>query len=131
MDDATKIRTDLREISILIVEDGEEIIDIMDRTFKIIVKDIYLAQSGNEALAQYKHHKPDIILTDLRMPQLNGVNLIKKIREKDTKTPIIVISAYTLDLPESERHLVNSIFEKPIDFLKLIREIDSCLLESK
>jgi len=127
MEETNKIKTDLREISILIVEDGAEIIDIMDRTFKMIVKDIYLAKNGKEALEQYKRYQPDIVLTDLRMPLLNGANLIKTIREDDNQTPIIVISAYKNDLPQEEAKLVNAIFEKPIDFLELVHNIDACL----
>ena len=131
MEEVNKIKTDLRNISILIVEDGEDISAIMDRTFKMLVKDIYLARNGNEALEQYHKHKPDVILTDLRMPLLSGSKLLKKIREEDKEIPIIVITAYKRDLKEEECALATAIFEKPIDFMDLVKCIDLSIKERK
>jgi len=131
MEEMKKIKTDLRNISILIVEDGVEIIHIMDRTFKMLVQDIYLAHNGNEAIEQYHKHKPDIILTDLRMPQLSGSKLLNKIREEDKQIPIIVITAYKQDLSAEDQALATAVFEKPIDFLDLVKSIDLSIQERK
>lgn len=122
-----KIKSDLRDISLLIVEDGEDIISIMDRTFKMLVNDIQLATDGDMAFEKYKARKPDVIMTDVRMPHCNGTNLIKNIREIDKDTPIIVISAYPQDLKDEEREMVNAVFEKPIDFIKLLKALDECV----
>jgi len=76
--EASKIKSDLRDISLLIAEDGEDIINIMDRTFKMLVKDIHLAQDGEIAYSLFTKNSPDVIITDLRMPNLDGKALIKK-----------------------------------------------------
>ncbi|AXH10566.1 hypothetical protein CP960_08170 [Malaciobacter halophilus] len=122
-----KIKSELKKLDILIVEDGKDIINIMDRTFKMVVNNIALANDGVEALEHYKNKKPDLILTDLRMPHMDGVEFVKKLREEDLNTPIIVITAYEEDLEEEDRKLVNAIFSKPINFIALINKIDELI----
>jgi len=52
------------------------------------------AQDGAEGLEMYRQKKPDIILTDIKMPVMDGVEMIRRIRENDTSTKIIVLSSY-------------------------------------
>lgn len=125
----SKIKSDLRNINLLVAEDGEDIISIMDRTFQMLVKDIHLAQDGKIALALFKEKSPDVVITDLRMPNLDGKALIKSIRELDKRVPIIVITAYKDDLSEHELSLVTSVLEKPINFIKLIHVLDESIQE--
>lgn len=56
---------------------------------------IYEAGDGKEALKMYKDKKPDVLLVDITMPEMNGLELTKKIRETDKSTPIIVLSAHS------------------------------------
>lgn len=126
----TKIIEDLKNVSLLIVEDGEDIIKIMDSTFKALVKNIYLATNPKIGLELYNTNKPDIILTDIRMPRAkDGNDFIQNIRNIDSNIPIIVISAYVHDLTKGD--LVQFIMEKPIDFMELIRMIDDALKQVK
>jgi len=100
----------------------------MDRTFAILVKNVALAKNGEEALRSYKTLKPDIILTDIRMDTMNGNEFIKELRKFDTKTPIIVISAFAQDLYEEHKTYVQAVVNKPINFITLVQTIDACLL---
>jgi CheY-like chemotaxis protein len=125
--ETTKIKSDLRNISLLIAEDGEDIINIMDRTFQMLVKDIYLAKDGKEAFELFKNNSIDVVITDLRMPNMNGVELIKAIRQINQEVKIIVISAYKEDLPQEQANMVSAVFEKPINFIKLVNELDVCV----
>lgn len=126
-----KIKSDLRSISLLIVEDGEDIINIMDRTFKMLVREIFLAKDGKEGLQSFKDNKPDVILTDLRMPRLNGVDFIKQVREENPDIPVIMITAYEYDLTEDDKKYMDAIFPKPINFMNLIQSIDECVQKIK
>ncbi len=126
-----KIKSDLREISLLIIEDGEDIINIMDRTFKMLVKEIFLAKDGEVGLQEYQKHIPDVILTDLRMPNVNGIELIKEIRKTNKEIPIIMITAYEYDLNDNDKTYIDAIFPKPINFMKLIQTIDECVQKIK
>ena len=53
------------------------------------------AENGKEGLKLYEAHHPDIIITDIEMPQMNGLEFCKAIRQKDKITPIIITTAYT------------------------------------
>ena len=55
---------------------------------------IYEASDAIIALQLYEKYKPDIIITDIQMPKLNGLEFVKRIRQKDKKTQIIVITAF-------------------------------------
>ncbi|MCV6607538.1 MAG: response regulator [Campylobacterales bacterium] len=56
---------------------------------------VYEASDGVEGLKLYQQYKPDIIITDIQMPKLNGLDFVKRIRQKDKTTKIIVISAFS------------------------------------
>lgn len=84
-----------RSYSILYAED-----DKMVRANYVIYLEsyfdkIYQADNGKDALIIYKDRKPDVILLDINMPQMNGIDTIKKIREIDDTTPIIILSAHS------------------------------------
>ena len=55
---------------------------------------IYEASDAIKALQLYEKYQPDIIITDIQMPKLNGLEFVKKIRQKDKKTQIIIITAF-------------------------------------
>lgn len=56
--------------------------------------DVYPAQNGQEALKIFKEQKPDLVLTDIRMPELNGILLLEKIHAEKPSTPVILMTAY-------------------------------------
>lgn len=122
-----KILSDMRKVKLLIVEDNEDIIKLIDNTFKMLVKEIRCAKDGKEGVEIFKSFSPDIVLTDLRMPHCNGEEMMKQIRQIDKDAPIIVISAYIHEL--EDKSLASFIYEKPIDFKKLLLKIDELILK--
>lgn len=126
-----KIQTDLSNLNILIVEDGEEIKEIINKTFQLTINSIVLANNGIEAINMYNNKKPDIILTDLRMEKTDGNELIKRIRQKDKKIPIIVVTAYINDFILTNTNDVEAFIDKPINSINLIQTIDKCLIKLK
>lgn len=82
-------------LSILIVEDDLTLSHQLQEYLEMFFHDIYLAQNGSEGYEKYKTHRPNIIITDINMPLDNGIEMIQKIRAKESETQIIVISAYT------------------------------------
>lgn len=81
--------------SVLIVEDdiesNQNITYFLNKKFKIVLS----AYNGSEGWKLYNNEAPDVIITDIKMPNMNGLELIHKIRQKDFSIPIIIISAYT------------------------------------
>ena len=81
---------------ILIVEDDNHIKNLISTTLKVNKYNYLVASSGNEAIMLAVSHKPDIILLDLGLPDMDGVEIIKNVREW-SNIPIIVISARSED----------------------------------
>lgn len=83
-----------KNIKILYVEDDdiarENALEYLESFFEIV----YEASNAIQALQIYEKYKPDIIITDIQMPKLNGLEFVKRIRQKDKKTQIIVITAF-------------------------------------
>lgn len=81
--------------SILIVEDEKKLNQFLSEYMGIYFDSIYSAFDGEEGWKLYKKHKPDVIFTDINMPKIDGLELAKKIREYDSNTIIVIISAHT------------------------------------
>lgn len=84
----------IKESSILYVEDDEITRKQIAQFLKPQCKTLYTALNGQEAFELYEKFKPDIVITDIEMPKLNGLELAKKIRACSLATQIIIITAY-------------------------------------
>jgi YesN/AraC family two-component response regulator len=85
----------MNEISILIVEDEPRLLERLVKYVSIFCDIIYQATNGYEALEVYEKYSPNIILTDINMPKLTGVEFIEEVRRRDEECKIIILSAYT------------------------------------
>lgn len=85
----------LKNYTILYVEDDEEMRRVAVEYLSRICKRVYEAENGKVALNVWRDEKPDIIITDISMPKMNGIDMARYIRAEDQKTPIIVATAYT------------------------------------
>lgn len=117
----------LSSFSLLYVEDEEGIRNNINEILKHLFKKIFVAKNAKEAYNMYESNKPDLIITDIRMPNETGIELIKKIRKRDSKVRVIITSAHTdLDymLEATELHLVKYIV-KPITEAKLTEALEA------
>lgn len=83
----------LENIKILYIEDDEFIRKNAIEYLSYSYKNIYEAIDGVDGLKKYEQINPDIIICDIMMPKLNGIQLIEKIRKKDKSTQIIIATA--------------------------------------
>jgi len=120
----------LANITILYVEDEEMIREEVAYFFKKYIKNFHVAKNGIEGIELFNEVKPDIIITDIQMPKLNGLDMLKQI---DTKNiPIIITTAYS-DIDYFLRAIelnINKFVIKPIDLMELVRDIQDCIVES-
>lgn len=105
---------------VLIVEDEALIrqgIEVMVRNAPIDINDIALARNGVEALDYLKDHTVDIVITDVKMPKMDGIELVKRIHELHDKPFIIVITGFSdfNYVVEMLRYGANDYLLKPID----------------
>ena len=82
-----------KNLKVLYVEDDESIKQTSVELFQNFFSDIKVAGDGVEALELYNSYKFDLIITDISMPKMDGIELIKLIRQKNLSIPIIVYSA--------------------------------------
>lgn len=109
------------DISILIVEDEEELQTYLQEYLQLFFKNVYVASCGEDGYAKYLNLKPNIIISDINMPNLDGLSMIKKIRKIDNDVNIIIMSAHSEQdklLQAIELKLVTYLI-KPIDSQKL------------
>ncbi|MGW8423932.1 response regulator transcription factor [Peribacillus simplex] len=83
----------MSEESILIVEDEEKILRLLELELEIEGYQIGKAMDGNEALKAYRSGKWDLILLDVMLPGISGIELLRKIRMKNNSTPVILLTA--------------------------------------
>lgn len=119
----------LKTITVLYIEDEEEIrIHIAD-TLSYYVKEVIQAKDGKEGFALYKARKPDVILSDILMPVMNGIELVEKIRLEDKTTPIVMITAHTQKdylLSAVKLHLEQYLV-KPVTLPDILETLSSCI----
>lgn len=104
-------------LHLLYVEDEAMTRDELSRFLKRRVARLTVAENGLEALMQFEKQAPDVLITDLRMPDMDGLELTKRIRELGFETPIIITSALSDSetiLTAVDRGIVKYIV-KPID----------------
>ncbi|KFL34741.1 MULTISPECIES: response regulator transcription factor [unclassified Sulfurospirillum] len=121
----------LKSLRLLYAEDEEGIRKPMANTLSYYLKEVLEARDGEEALDIYYEQRPDIILTDLRMPRKDGLYMVKEIRKIDKKTPILMITAHTdkeyllsaIEL-KIEKYLI-----KPVALDELLGALKLCVTE--
>lgn len=117
-----------KNITILIAEDEESNFLLL----KTILKkhcNILHAKTGKELLEIYKEKSADLILMDIKMPEMNGIEALKEIRKFDTKIPVIMQSAYAFenDMESARQAGSNGFVTKPINIKELKAVLSSFL----
>lgn len=82
------------ERHILVVDDEEEVRDTLYNVLKSLDYRPHVAASGQEALAILRREKIDVVLSDLYMPEMDGIELLKKVRQEDNKVVFLMITAH-------------------------------------
>lgn len=115
--------------TILIVDDREAIRLLLQEVFREGGMRTVLAANGPEALAKAAAETPDIVLLDMKIPGMDGICILKKLKELDRTTPVIMMTAYG-ELSLMEEALENgaaSYFIKPFDAFELLESVKDLL----
>lgn len=108
-------------MKILLVEDEEELSDIVSRGLRKYGYAVDKAYDGEEAMDYYSVNEYDIVILDLNIPKLDGLEVLGKIRLNDNRTKILILSARSA-VDDRVRGLnmgANDYLTKPFDFLEL------------
>lgn len=119
----------LKNMTILYAEDEIGIRQNIADSLRYYAKDVYEAEDGKEAYEVYQEKNPDIILSDIHMPNVNGIEFVKKIRSENREVPVVMITAHTDKeylLEAVELHMEKYIV-KPVDIDDLFETLDKCV----
>lgn len=119
----------LENLKILYIDDEEYIRANAVEYLSFYCNHVYEAKDGIDGIEKYKQYNPDIIITDIKMPRLSGIDMVKKIRQKDKKTKVILATAFletSYLLQAVELGLVKYLV-KPITADKLLPVLKSCI----
>lgn len=111
--------------SILYVEDELLVQEELKDIIKEFSENIYLAKNGKEGLELFKKHKPKLVVSDIEMPKLSGIDMVKQIRKISSKTHIIFTTAFsdTKYFQEAIDLQVDGYLLKPIIVSKLVDKL--------
>ncbi len=120
---------EFKNLSVLYAEDDATLRDITRGTLELVVGKVYAVADGNQALGVYEHNRIDIVILDIHMGALSGIEVAKKIRKTNDKIPIVIVSGSiaTEDLLEACKLNLVEYIHKPIEFNALIKMLYSAV----
>ena len=114
---------------ILIVDDNEDNRDVLARRLQRKGFEVTCASGGQQAIDQTKSEKPDLILMDMNMPELDGWEATSQIRKEGITTPIIALTAHAMN-GDRERAIeagCTDYHTKPVELDKLLKLVETLL----
>ncbi len=112
-------------INILLVDDEVDYIKTLSERLAIRGYENRVAHDGEGALQKIAQERPDIVILDLKMPGMNGMEVLRKINESPEKILVIIVSGHGTDREEEEAEQlgVHSFMKKPVDIDVLIENV--------
>jgi YesN/AraC family two-component response regulator len=123
MNKLQQLYEDLATVNVLYVEDEEEVRIMTLDFFKNIFANIDTASNGEEGLKLFKEKSYSLVISDLKMPKMNGREMLGKIREVDKDTVLIIMTASDSDQDATEI-VCDAYMYKPVKFLEFIASLE-------
>ena len=122
-----------QDLTLLYVEDNQDAREMTTMILEDFFDNIIVAVDGEDGYEKFLANKIDLVITDINMPKLNGLELCKKIREHDDEISIIILSAHNEDnfFMDSIKYGVNGYLLKPIDIDQLTSAIHNIVQKYK
>ena len=120
------------KVSVLFVDDEEHTRELTARMLRWKGLTVLTAKDGKEGLRLFRRHRPDIIVTDITMPHMDGIRMSREVRRICAGIPIIIASAnfHEQQMEEINDIGVYSYLQKPIELARLVRDIETCCAEA-
>ncbi len=119
--------------SILLVDDDVLVLKTLKKLLETNQYSIEVAKNGNEAYEKFVAQKFDLVICDIRMPGVNGIDFVKKLRERDREknrvTPVIFITGYADERAPIEANKLAAVdyILKPFDIDQLVGSVTNVL----
>ena len=119
---------------ILIIDDDESIRSVFKRFLEGEGHDVEVASDGHKGLQVLERHSVDLVITDIMMPETDGLEVVMAVRGKGTEIPVIAMSggmhAVPMDfLPMAKKFGAEKVLYKPIELVDLLAAVDEALTD--
>ncbi len=117
---------------ILVVEDEKQIAKILKIELEFEGYEVVVAYDGKAGLQASLNEKPDLILLDVMLPEMNGIEVLRKFRKENTLIPVILLTArnMTMDKVAGLDQGANDYITKPFEMEELLARVRSCLRQN-
>jgi DNA-binding response OmpR family regulator len=114
-------------VRILVVDDEVPICELLAEFLALQGYDVTTATSGEDALSRFREWRPHLVILDIRMPGMSGLEVLGRIREMDTNAGVIMLSAFgdASTIEEALQVGADYYMEKPMELERLLNLLDS------
>lgn len=121
------------KLTLLYVEDDASIRAEMIEILELDFEDFHVATNGEEGLQMYKEFHPDIVISDIQMPIMDGISMSKEILSVDANAKIVLTTAFNEKgyLEEAKKIGVLDYVNKPVDINELFEKIEAAVASEK
>ena len=119
---------------ILVIEDNRDSRDILSKLLRMSGYDVVSASDGETGYSTAVAHEPDLIITDINMPRMDGIEFVKRVRMDGTlsTTPVLVVTAFGSNVArEAIEAGADASAEKPFDFDKFLMTVQGLIARGK
>ena len=115
----------MEKIKILLVDDEKEFVETLSERIKMREHDSEVALDGEQALKKMEDDIPDVVVLDLKMPGIDGMEVLKRIRKAYPKVQVIMLTGHGSKKDEQEARKLGAFeyLEKPVEIDKLMKKI--------
>jgi CheY-like chemotaxis protein len=115
--------------TILVIDDDVEMRDVLFDLLSLDGYEVLLAADGSSGIERYRNSLPELVITDLKMPNVNGIEVLEELKTEFPDTPIMVITGVSdmTMIEEAIEHAANRILKKPFEVDELLTAIDELL----
>ncbi len=129
LQEAETVQPDLTGKTILVAEDDEYSYSLLEAMISPTNAGLVHAMDGKQAVEFFKNHKPDLVFLDIRLPEMDGYEVLETIKKTNHKTPVIAQTAYAMPEDKAKSHTSGFDFHttKPISMKKLYMILNAYL----
>jgi len=115
----------MEKIKILLVDDEKEFVETLSERIRMREHDSEVALNGEQALKKIEDDIPDVVVLDLKMPGMDGMEVLRKIRKAYPKVQVIMLTGHGSEKDEEEARKLGAFeyLEKPVEIDTLMKKI--------
>lgn len=127
---AREVQSERRQRTVVVVDDDVDTQEFLAAVLESQDYRVVTVNDGFDALLAIERHDPDVVLTDVLMPNMDGIDLVARIRKVRSQLPVIVFSGYRDALMNNVAGLPDAVLRKPLSRDQLLAAIDHVLARS-